>query len=141
MNAASSIPRESAYVVPGELSTEAITRNLLTLLPTRRRSIAKHRFYRTGHVRWTRTSSRRVAHAGWRGQRTNREMADPRGKRSFRDSNDPSSVLLLGLARRSAEGRGRIHRRSAAAAGAGGSGGAGDASRDARRSRKGSGPS
>src|SRR5262249_7453687 len=44
MNAAWSIPRESAYVVPGELSTEAITRNLLTLLPTRRRPIAKHRF-------------------------------------------------------------------------------------------------
>src|SRR5262245_23706321 len=44
MSAASSVPRESAYVVPGELSTEAITRNLLTLLPTRRRSIAKHRF-------------------------------------------------------------------------------------------------
>lgn len=43
MNAASSI-RESAYVVPGELSTETITRNLLTLLPTRRHSIAKHRF-------------------------------------------------------------------------------------------------
>jgi CHAD domain-containing protein len=44
MNAASSIPRESAYVVPGELSTEAITKNLLMLLPTRRHSIAKHRF-------------------------------------------------------------------------------------------------
>src|SRR5262245_39382665 len=44
MSAASSVPRESAYVVPGELSTEAITKNLLTLLPTRRRSIAKHRF-------------------------------------------------------------------------------------------------
>jgi CHAD domain-containing protein len=44
MNAAPSIPRESAYVVPGALSTEAITRNLLTLLPTRRHSIAKHRF-------------------------------------------------------------------------------------------------
>src|SRR5262245_57428896 len=44
MNAASSTLRESAYIVPGELSTEAITRNLLTLLPTRRRSIAKHRF-------------------------------------------------------------------------------------------------
>jgi CHAD domain-containing protein len=43
MNAASSI-RESAYVVPGDLSTETITRNLLTLLPTRRHSIAKHRF-------------------------------------------------------------------------------------------------
>src|SRR5262245_620670 len=43
MNAASSI-RESAYVVPGELSTETITRNLLTLLPTRRHSIARHRF-------------------------------------------------------------------------------------------------
>src|SRR5262245_22195276 len=44
MNAASSTLRESAYIVPGELSTEAITRNLLTLLPTRRRSIARHRF-------------------------------------------------------------------------------------------------
>src|SRR5262252_3450695 len=44
MNAAPSIPRESAYVVPGELTTEAITRNLLTLLPTRRRSIDRHRF-------------------------------------------------------------------------------------------------
>src|SRR5262245_35370977 len=44
MNVAPPIPRESAFVVPGELSTEAITRNLLTLLPTRRRSIAKHRF-------------------------------------------------------------------------------------------------
>jgi len=44
MSAASSIPRESAYIVPGELSTEAITRNLLTLLPTRQRSIAKQRF-------------------------------------------------------------------------------------------------
>src|SRR5262245_25287943 len=44
MSAALSVPRESAYVVPGELSTETITRNLLTLLPTRRRSIAKHRF-------------------------------------------------------------------------------------------------
>src|SRR5262245_48275743 len=44
MNAARSIPRESAYVVPGELTTDAITRNLLTLLPTRRRSIARHRF-------------------------------------------------------------------------------------------------
>src|SRR5499427_9337926 len=43
MNAAS-IPRESAYVVPGELSTEAITEALLTLTPTRRRSIAKQRF-------------------------------------------------------------------------------------------------
>jgi len=43
MTAASSI-RESAYVAPGELSTETITRNLLTLLPTRRHSIAKHRF-------------------------------------------------------------------------------------------------
>src|SRR5262249_8963276 len=44
VNTASSIFRESAYVVPGELSTEAITKNLLTLLPTRSRSIAKHRF-------------------------------------------------------------------------------------------------
>jgi CHAD domain-containing protein len=44
MNAAPYIPRESAYVVPGEPSTEAITRNLLALLPTRRRSIARHRF-------------------------------------------------------------------------------------------------
>src|SRR5215831_6492219 len=43
MTAASSI-RESAYVAPDELSTETITRNLLTLLPTRRHSIAKHRF-------------------------------------------------------------------------------------------------
>jgi CHAD domain-containing protein len=43
MNAAS-IPRESAYVVPGELSTEAVTESLLTLLPTRRRSIATQRF-------------------------------------------------------------------------------------------------
>jgi CHAD domain-containing protein len=44
MNAAPSIPRDSAYVVPGELSTELITRSLLTLFPTRGRSIAKHRF-------------------------------------------------------------------------------------------------
>jgi len=44
MNASSSLPRESAYVVPGELSTETITRNLLTLLPTRRLPIAKRRF-------------------------------------------------------------------------------------------------
>jgi len=43
MNAAST-RRESAFVVPGELSTETIIRNLLTLLPTRRRPIAKHRF-------------------------------------------------------------------------------------------------
>src|SRR5262245_30900023 len=43
MNAAP-IPRESAYVVPGELSTEAITEALLTLSPTRRRSIARQRF-------------------------------------------------------------------------------------------------
>jgi CHAD domain-containing protein len=41
---ATSIPRESAYVVPGELSTEAITAALLTLSPARRRSIAKQRF-------------------------------------------------------------------------------------------------
>jgi CHAD domain-containing protein len=41
---AASIPRESAYVVPAELSTETITRNLLTLLPTRGRPIAKSRF-------------------------------------------------------------------------------------------------
>src|SRR5262249_25653812 len=44
MNSGSSTARESAYVVPGELSTEAITRNLLALLPTRRHPIAKHRF-------------------------------------------------------------------------------------------------
>jgi CHAD domain-containing protein len=44
MNAAAFVQRESAYFVPGELSTEAITRNLLTLLPVRRRSIARHRF-------------------------------------------------------------------------------------------------
>jgi CHAD domain-containing protein len=31
-------------VVPGEFSTETIARNLLTLLPTRSRSIARHRF-------------------------------------------------------------------------------------------------
>ena len=44
MKSASSVRRESAYVVPGELSTEAIARSLLTLLPARHRSIAKHRF-------------------------------------------------------------------------------------------------
>jgi CHAD domain-containing protein len=36
--------RESAYVVPGELTTEALTRNLLTLLPARARSFTGHRF-------------------------------------------------------------------------------------------------
>ena len=36
--------RESAYVVPGELTTEAITRNLLTLLPARRRPFTRQRF-------------------------------------------------------------------------------------------------
>src|SRR4030095_10952023 len=44
MNTAPCSPRESAYVVPGELSTESITRNLLALLPTRRHSIARQRF-------------------------------------------------------------------------------------------------
>ncbi|HEX7137727.1 MAG TPA: CHAD domain-containing protein, partial [Vicinamibacterales bacterium] len=44
MNAASSTLRESAYIVPGELSTEAITKNLLALLPIRHHRIAKHKF-------------------------------------------------------------------------------------------------
>jgi CHAD domain-containing protein len=36
--------KESAYVVPDDLTTEAITRNLQTLLPARRHSFAAHRF-------------------------------------------------------------------------------------------------
>ena len=36
--------KESAYVLPGELTTDAITRNLLTLLPARHQSFARHRF-------------------------------------------------------------------------------------------------
>jgi CHAD domain-containing protein len=36
--------RESAYVVPDQLSSEAITQNLLSLLPTRHQPIARHRF-------------------------------------------------------------------------------------------------
>src|SRR5262249_19010410 len=44
MNTATSIRRESAYVVPGEFATEAITSALLTLLPARHRSIARQRF-------------------------------------------------------------------------------------------------
>jgi CHAD domain-containing protein len=35
---------ESVYVAPGETSGEAITRSLQALLPTRHRSIARHRF-------------------------------------------------------------------------------------------------
>jgi CHAD domain-containing protein len=44
MNAATTTLRESAYTVPGELSTEAITQNLLALLPTRHHRIARHKF-------------------------------------------------------------------------------------------------
>ena len=44
MNNARSAAHESVYVVPGEPSTDAITRSLLALLPTRHRPIAKHRF-------------------------------------------------------------------------------------------------
>jgi CHAD domain-containing protein len=36
--------KESAYVVPDDLTTEAITRNLQTLLPARRHPFAGHRF-------------------------------------------------------------------------------------------------
>jgi CHAD domain-containing protein len=36
--------RESAYVVADQLSSEAITQNLLALLPSRHQPIAKHRF-------------------------------------------------------------------------------------------------
>lgn len=36
--------KESAYVLPGELTTEAITRNLLALLPARHQSFGRHRF-------------------------------------------------------------------------------------------------
>jgi CHAD domain-containing protein len=36
--------RESAFVLPGELTTETITQNLLTLLPARRQSFSRHRF-------------------------------------------------------------------------------------------------
>jgi CHAD domain-containing protein len=39
-----SAPTESVYVVPGEVSPEAITRSLQALLPTRHHLIARHRF-------------------------------------------------------------------------------------------------
>lgn len=36
--------RESAFVVPGELTTEAIVQSLVTVLPARLRSVPRHRF-------------------------------------------------------------------------------------------------
>ena len=44
MNSATSPLRESAYILPGERSTEAVTKNLLALLPIRHHRIAKHTF-------------------------------------------------------------------------------------------------
>jgi CHAD domain-containing protein len=44
MNQGASVAHESVYIAPKEVSPEGITRSLQALLPTRHRSIARHRF-------------------------------------------------------------------------------------------------